>query len=145
MLSVLPAGIRVPSSRRYSRGRRRDQINSQTFFPTERGKGEGEERKEKKGVKREEYTDYKTLGWRANEGVRVFSFPLFLCERETRARSLAEHRSFVACLCRDLYIYYTAHGVILISGELSFFYKSRCPPSLIFLLIKNGSTDLSMI
>lgn len=128
MLSVLPAGIRVPSSRRYSRGRRRDQINSQTFFPTERGKGEGEERKEKKGVKREEYTDYKTLGWRANEGVRVFSFPLFLCERETRARSLAEHRSFVACLCRDLYIYYTAHGVILISGELSFSYKSRCSP-----------------
>lgn len=84
MLSVLPAGIRVPSSRRYSRGRRRDQINSQTFFPTERGKGEGEERKEKKGVKREECTDYKTLGWRANEGVRVFSFPLFLCERERK-------------------------------------------------------------
>lgn len=100
MLSVLPAGIRVPSSRRYSRGRRRDQINSQTFFPTERGKGEGEERKEKKGVKREEYTDYKTLGWRANEGVRVFSFPLFLCEREKERekRGLEAWQSIAALL-----------------------------------------------
>lgn len=46
-----------------------------------------------------------------NEGVRVsfFFFLLFLFrERETRELKLGKDWSFVACLRRDSYIYYTA-------------------------------------
>lgn len=103
------------------------------FFPTakgERGKGKGKEG----GKRGKKNTDYKTLRWRANEGVRVsffffFSPFLFLffflraLEKERDASSASSGLAEIGALLRVFAetCTFITRLIILIAGELSFF------------------------
>lgn len=114
-------------------GRRRDQINSQAFFffsncerwkGVREAKGEGEEGGKGGGripiIKRSDGVQTKAFAFLLSLSFFFFFFLLF---RGTRELELGRDWSFVACLRRDLYIYYTTDNSR--SGWIIVFYKFK--------------------